>query len=735
MYSVDHPAAGRSMQQSWDLLTPLLKEARQFTFGFMNQRVLLNSSLVTQTNLTHLEVEFTKREIAAITFQAGLSLKDYKRLLALLTTRAMVIAERGGIKKFLAANPIEGVNITPAAKPKEEGDMTEVGMDMESFLTARALLGPEGASGSSALDLLLDAAGAKKSQGIGDSPGELVTVAEAATRNTVADPDGDIAGLLVALTQMLSALKPDFVVASLPPERQADLQGHSPETMSAHLMEDAIAGWAAERLSSAAAVGGRGMGMDGGEGGGAGGGSRGNVEKEVLQALLRGLKATRVAERLMQKLAKFVEQADLPAEVYERIRREVMWFTLPAEIKHAQLLSQGQSTPQDFARLVQYVQEAMGEGKVSEAIDIAQHYFSAWETAPSAARAEEMKRAPELLRALASAQTLPLMHTLAEVLRREIQDETRLYWPSHLEAAHCLAVVAQNAGRFEDFDFVHKIASDLKGSMSRFPGQHADCCGNALAGLLTSEALDRVIESFLQRRSDAAWVRTATSLLAMIGTPGAEAALRRLDEETAASNRLPLIRLIRSLGAPAIGPARQRLSDQRWYVARNAAYILGDLGDPELPTHLREAVRHPDFRVQQAAITAILKSNVAGRGEILAEALTHLQAGVLEMALDELTILKDPASVEHLEALVLGKRDFKTGVLEKAVIALGAVPSDRTAEVLYKIIGDAAQPLLVRRTALSGLRNHASVLASGLVAKLASLSPGDPLVAEVRKVA
>ena len=79
MYSVDHPAAGRSMQQSWDLLAPLLKQGRQFTFGFMNQRVLLNSSLVTQTNLTHLEVEFTKREIAAITFQAGVTLKDFKR--------------------------------------------------------------------------------------------------------------------------------------------------------------------------------------------------------------------------------------------------------------------------------------------------------------------------------------------------------------------------------------------------------------------------------------------------------------------------------------------------------------------------------------------------------------------------------------------------------------------------------------------------------------------------------
>ncbi len=749
MYSVDHPAAGRSMQQSWDLLVPLLKQGKQFTFGFMNQRVLLNSSLVSQTNLTHLEVEFTKREIAAITFGAGLTLKDFKRALALLTTRALVIAERGGIKKFLAANPMEGVRVAVAPKPKDEGDTIDVGMDMESFFTAQAILGQEGASGSSALDLLLGAAGARKTQGLGAGPRELVEVADAATRNTIADPDGNVAELLVALTHMLSGLKPEFVVAALPPQKQADLQGNSPGVMSAHLMEDAIAGWAAERLSATAGAGGGGSGNGRGEGGkgegagegagGAGSGEAGgsgvNVEKEVLEALLRGLKATRVAERLMQKLAQFVEQANLPAEVYERIHREVMWFTLPTEKKVAQLLNQRLFTAQDFARLVQHVREAMGEGRISEATDIAQHYFAAWENASSAVRAEEMKRAPELLRALASVQTLPLMHTLAEPLRREILEETRLHWPCHLQATHCLAVVAQNAGRFEDFEFVHKIASDLKHSVNRHPSQHADCCGKALAGLLTPEALERLIESFLQRRSDAAWVRTATSLLTMIGPPGAEGALRRLEEEPTASNRLPLIRLLRVLGASAIEPVCKRLSDPRWYVVRNAAYILGDLGDPELPAHLRGAIRHEDLRVQQAAMTAVLKSNVAGRGEILAEALTQLQAGVLEMALDELTVLKDPASVDHLEALVLGKKEFKAGVLEKAVIALGAVPSDRAAEALYKIIADTAQPLLVRRAALEDLDNHSSALAASLVAKLSILSPDDPLAAEVRKVA
>jgi hypothetical protein len=558
----------------------------------------------------------------------------------------------------------------------------------------------------------------KAAAGFAANPREVLEVADRATRSTVADPEGNLNELLSALTEMLAGLKPGELLSSVSPEKQEDLRGHPPGIMAAHLMEDAIAGWAAERLAASPP----------GEG-------TAGLGDEVLQALLRGLKATHVAERLLQKLALFVEQANLPKEVYERIRREVMWFTLPPEQKRAQIFRLQQYTPQDFARLVQYLKEAMTEGRVDEATGLAQHYFKVIEKAPPAARAEELRRAPELLHALASVQTLPLMRSVAEYLLRELLDETRMHWPCHVEVTNCLTVVAQNAGRFEDFEFVQKLGTDLKRSLARRPEQHADCCGKALAGLLTAEALDRLIETFMQRRGEAGWVRTVTSLLLMIGPAAAESAFHRLDEEPAASNRLPLIRLIRGLGAPAIEATRKRLSDERWYVVRNGAYILGDLGDPDLPGQLRGALRHPELRVQQAAATALLKSHAEGRGEVLAEALPHLQAGVLEIALDELTILKDPAAVPHLEALLLRPGDFRAGVLEKAVIALAAIPSNRGAEALYKIAADKAQPMLVRRAALGGLYNHSRAVARGLVERLSALEPGDPFAVEVKKVA
>src|ERR1019366_2806511 len=184
-----------------------------------------------------------------------------------------------------------------------------------------------------------------------------------------------------------------------------------------------------------------------------------------------------------------------------------------------------------FVRLLQQVEEAMTARKMGEVTELAQHYFAVLELIPNGARAHELKRVPQLLSLLKGVETLGLMHTLAEPLTREILSATRLHWPCHRESANCLAWVAQNAGHFEDFEFVRKVAVDLKCAMALYPGQHGDCCGRVLAERLAPEALDRLIESHLQRRGAPRWAKPVTSLLAMIGAPGAEAIFRRLDEE------------------------------------------------------------------------------------------------------------------------------------------------------------------------------------------------------------
>jgi HEAT repeat protein len=587
-------------------------------------------------------------------------------------------------------------------------------MDIEAYLSGKVMSEPQAQAAATGLGALFQAAGVKQPEAFRGTAGEILDLGKQAVKAALTNPEGDPSDVLKALSQMLEDARGDQLLSA---EKEGELRGKPVQATASALIEDAAAEWAAHRLGNA--PGGTGLPV---------------VEEEVVRALLRGIKATREPERLLQKLAKVIQEANLPAEIYEHLRQQVLWASLPQKEKRARLLQLQRFDTRDFRRLVDFLQEVMGEGRTDQAVEAAKHYFDVLGRASVAARAEELKRVPEVLQAIAGTQTVELMHALAKRLVSELLDETRMHWECHHQLVNCLSTITQIAGRYEDFEFVHKTALDLKRSAARNPAQHADCCGIALKSLLAPEGIERLVELYLQKRTDPGWAKTVAALLNILGPVGAEIAFRRLEEEAAATNRMQLIRLISRLGPDAIEPTRKRLSDERWYVVRNACLILGELGDPELPGQLRGALRHPEVRVQQAAATAILKSNEGGRAEALSDALPYLQSPVLEMVLDELIFLKDPASVEGVEKLIYEKKPGRAGVLEKAIMVLAAVPSDRAAELLYKVLRDAAQPWTVRKMAMARLRNNSSAAATRLLAQIANLPPSDPLAEELKRI-
>src|ERR1051326_6937907 len=108
------------------------------------------------------------------------------------------------------------------------------------------------------------------------------------------------------------------------------------------------------------------------------------------------------------------------------------------------------------------------------------------------------------------------------------------------------------------------------------------------------------------------------TIVKLMGKPGIEKVFQRLEEERVASNRMALIRLICQAEARVASEvARQRLKDQRWYVVRNACFVLSDLKDPELISELRDVLKHPDERVQLAAFNALKKAKAQERSEVL----------------------------------------------------------------------------------------------------------------------
>ena len=97
--------------------------------------------------------------------------------MAQLTLRPAVIAERGGIRKYLAGNPIEGIRIIPAAPPRGDDDTLDVGTDIESYLAGHPPQRPESGGSATGLETLLAAARAKDPNGFGGNAREVLSLA------------------------------------------------------------------------------------------------------------------------------------------------------------------------------------------------------------------------------------------------------------------------------------------------------------------------------------------------------------------------------------------------------------------------------------------------------------------------------------------------------------------------------------------------------------------------------
>jgi len=189
-------------------------------------------------------------------------------------------------------------------------------------------------------------------------------------------------------------------------------------------------------------------------------------------------------------------------------------------------------------------------------------------------------------------------------------------------------------------------------------------------------------------------------LLKWMGPKGAEKAFERLDEEPSTSQRLRLIRLIGQLGPNALEVGRSRLGDNRWYVVRNACSILSSVGDPDLAAQLSGALRHPDGRVQQRRLLRSPKA-VPGSRRGAGQLAPYLQPHLLELALDHMVILKEPAAVTGLEGWIFGGTTIKTGTLAKAVQALAVIPSEPATEALARILSDGGQVPAMRKAAVT----------------------------------
>ncbi len=865
MFTVEHKSVQRPIEQSFQILNHLLKESGQFTFGFVDNQVMLNNLLTSDTTLRHLETEFLKRGIAAVTFEPGLTLGRYKKVITLLAAPTKVIDEGGGILVFLEQNELEGARILPAAKnqKKDEHGDTIIETDSESYILSKQMTEDQGPRDLlDSIDALLESAwfdpstraevlsdfaargvdgtgygvpfeisnvvvlkegenvvrapgapgvagtavgnggsggfaangqgpgyagstgggtgagrsssgsgpggGNGGSMGVGSmgggslgtgsmgggsgsggghgapgnsggssggrsgehgglpggggiagriksgswnsSSGTFMELVEASVQRSLLEEKGNPQKSYTSLARILRTTGVDKILEHFPAERRQELTSLPPEQLAAEYIEDTALQLAGAKLKSA-------------------GGSSQKVliEEEVVHVLARSLQATHMADRLAQKLTKFIQEFAVPPHVQEKIREELLWSSLNNSKKFARLMEIKHYSAIEFRRLMDLSKEFMTQREVDRATALASHYFDFLDEEGAQVDNTELSRAPELIRNVPLAQVAFASKTAERLGRTLLRQDLSEY--VHFLAASALTVLAQSISAFEDFSDVMAIGLSLETSFKRDREKHKKCCGTSLDRLLPTAAIERVIELFLVQRNDSAWGKTAARLLRFAAPGSVDSVFNRLIAETDARNRLALVRLVGQMGSESITVAYKYLKDERWYVVRNICAALAELKDPDLADHIVPALENPDERVQQAALKALVNSRTMRAAPVLAASLAKLSPKVLDQALDELTFLKHPKTVTSLEEFISGA-ESNPAAARKAVQVLACIEDDEALYALARLFRTESLDNRIRKVVLTAICKNQSSVAVEVLQELARTR--GPLSDEVR---
>ncbi len=756
MFSPGHAAVNQPLQHSFDILNEIVKNQGQFTLGFVDQRIMINNILTTEPALKILENEFLKRGVGAVTFEAGITMTGYRKLIAALAIPVKTL-EATSLHQHLIQNPVEFARIIPAGKNQqrsESGD-TILETDSESYLMSKALSDLR-VPGMEKFDWLLQNAGVAGAEtgsggggfgGGGGGTGNGTTVAGIGGGSSSYPSGGAAAGTAVAgtglsgggpagitsvvegyfnatlmesvdgpqqsyveLARIIAESRPEVVLATLPPKRREALRKMPPDQMAAEVIEDTAAQWAAKRLGNAP------EGPDGKI-----------VEDEVIRVLLRSLQATQVASRLAEKLGDYIREFKIPQSTTDRIRGELEWAVVPAKEKTRRLLQFKSFETNQFRRFLTHMQELLKGGDGPTVTQLATHYITL--VAGNGFRVEDLGRLPELIQTLGGLRTDFWQDTSARLCNvlPQLSNDPLL----HQQLLNALVAIALVVSKVEEFEMVESIGTVIQAVAVANPAQHEKCCGAALSGLVSTQALERILELYVQKRDEGNSLRTTSALLRFSGSVGIEKAVSLLEEEKNTANRLALIRLISRVGPSALETVRKCLDDERWYVVRNACKLLVQLKDPELVAKLAPVLRHSEERVQKAALDAVCESRDSRRAVVLADALPFLKPLLRDEVLNELLFLRDPATIPALERLLFA--DPKGNLQVACTQTLAAIPGLEAQRALLHVLSTPHLNPLARRMALATLARAKSAEVEKALRQYAESAPNDAMAPEMMK--
>jgi len=211
----------------------------------------------------------------------------------------------------------------------------------------------------------------------------------------------------------------------------------------------------------------------------------------------------------------------------------------------------------------------------------------------------------------------------------------------------------------------------------------------ALQSLGTTDGMRSVTKALRMYRAGTAEHEACKRLLEALGRGAIDPLLEVLADEPDMAARKALVDLVSDIAAQHIDELGARVSDPRWYVARNVVAILGRTRVPEILPALGRTLRHSDARVRRETIRALAGVQDKLADEMLVAALDDPDAQNVQLAARYLGVARTRGAVEALERVAAGegRGNRDTGPRVEAIEALGHIGASRSVPVLETLAG------------------------------------------------
>lgn len=218
------------------------------------------------------------------------------------------------------------------------------------------------------------------------------------------------------------------------------------------------------------------------------------------------------------------------------------------------------------------------------------------------------------------------------------------------------------------------------------PAWKSDLARKALREMTDQAVISSLVEHL--HTADGGRDKLVADCVRRLGGSLIEGLIAQLADEEDRVKRARLVEAIQIVGPAAESAILVALSDERWYLVRNLAILLGEIGGERSIYSLEKLLFHKDQRVARTAVRSLNKIAAPTAYRVLARALERSSDDLRLNIIQTAVVAGDESMLPQLLEIARSKSPMGSGeaLRKKAIEALGKVGSPQALAVLTEIL-------------------------------------------------